>query len=451
VRRSPIRRQRAPDISSGRLHPAVRAGQKKSPDGGTGRRPDVAHERAQAGDHDEPKPRAALLARPRPIGLGDTGAMTAGTQRRDPADGSPAPSLAAAELDRLRAGVTDALGEFLDRQHAALAAMDPSLAPVVDEVCALAEGGKRLRPAFAYWGWRGARDTGATAPEDEAAVVRAVAALEFVHASALVHDDVMDGARTRRGRPATHIGFASRHAVEELNGDQNVFGTGAAILVGDLALVWSDELLRRSGISPEALTRARAVWDTMRTEVTAGQYLDLLRAAGGLPGPHGAVKVARYKSAGYTVQRPLQLGAAIAGAGPDVVEACTAIGLPLGEAFQLRDDVLGVFGDPAVTGKSADDDLREGKQTLLIALAEEQADAAGRRLLGELLGNQDAGPEEFDALRGLLESTGARSRVEERITERTALARSAIAAAPIAADARAALDALAVAATSRTA
>jgi geranylgeranyl diphosphate synthase type I len=392
---------------------------------------------------------AALLTRSRTIGLGNTGPVTAGTQHRGPAASSPAPPLAAAELDRLRTAVSDALSGFLTRQRETLAAMDPSLISVVDEVCAVAEGGKRLRPAFAYWGWRGARD-GADA-EDEAAVLTAVAALEFVHASALVHDDVMDGAHTRRGRPATHVGFASRHSAEELDGDRDLFGTGAAILVGDLALVWSDELLRRSGLSPAALTRARAVWDTMRTEVTAGQYLDLLRAAGGLPGPDGALTVARYKSAGYTVQRPLQLGAAIAGAGPEIAEAYTAIGLPLGEAFQLRDDVLGVFGDPTVTGKSADDDLREGKQTLLIALAEEAADAAGRRLLEDLLGNADAGSEEFDALRGLLESTGARARVEERISERTALARAGIAAAPIADDARAALDALAVAATSRTA
>jgi geranylgeranyl diphosphate synthase, type I len=374
--------------------------------------------------------------------------VTAGTQERKPAPTDPDPTVAGAELDRLRAAVSAALADFLDRQRETLAGMDASLVPVADEVRALAEGGKRLRPAFAYWGWRGA--SGGTG-EDDDAVLRAVAALEFVHASALVHDDVMDGAHTRRGRPATHIGFAARHTTEDLAGDRRLFGTGAAILVGDLALVWSDELLRRSGLSPAALTRARAVWDTMRTEVTAGQYLDLLRAAGGLPGPDGALTVARYKSAGYTVQRPLQLGAAIAGAGPEVAEAYTAIGLPLGEAFQLRDDVLGVFGDPAVTGKSADDDLREGKQTLLIALAEETADESGRRMLDRLLGNADAGPEEFDALRTLLELTGARARVEERITERTALARSAIAAAPLADDARAALDALAVAATSRTA
>jgi geranylgeranyl diphosphate synthase type I len=394
-------------------------------------------------------PGPALLQRSRTTELGNTGHVTVGTQHRQFPAAPFAPPLAAAELDRLRESVSAALSAFLDRQRETLAAMDPSLGPVVDEVCAVAEGGKRLRPAFAYWGWRGARDQ-ATA-EDEAAVLTAVAALEFVHASALVHDDVMDGAHTRRGRPATHVGFASRHTVGDLSGDRELFGTGAAILIGDLALVWSDELLRRSGLSAAALARARAVWDTMRTEVTAGQYLDLLRAAGGLPGADGALTVARYKSAGYTVQRPLQLGAAIAGAGPEVTEAYTAIGLPLGEAFQLRDDVLGVFGDPLVTGKSADDDLREGKQTLLIALAEQAADEAGRGLLDRSLGNADAGPEEIEALRALLESTGARARVEERITERTALARSAIAAAPLADDARAALDALAVAATSRTA
>jgi geranylgeranyl diphosphate synthase, type I len=393
----------------------------------------------------------ALLPRLRPVGLGNTEPVTAGTQQRGTATRRPAPPLAAAELDRLREAVTEALTDFLGRQRATLAAMDPSLAPVVDEVCALAGGGKRLRPAFAYWGWRGARAATTEPAEDEAAVLRAVAALEFVHASALVHDDVMDGAETRRGRPSTHIGFAARHTDESLTGDRELFGTGAAILVGDLALVWSDEVLRRSGISPAALSRARGVWDTMRTEVTAGQYLDLLRAGGGLPGPDGALKVARYKSAGYTVQRPLQLGAAIAGAGTDVVEAFTAIGLPLGEAFQLRDDVLGVFGDPTVTGKSADDDFREGKQTLLIALAAQEADGAGLRLLQDCLGNADCGPEQFDALRRLLQTTGALARVEERIAERTDLARSAIAAAPIAVDARAALDALAVAATTRTA
>jgi geranylgeranyl diphosphate synthase type I len=359
--------------------------------------------------------------------------------------------LSSADLPRIRGAVAAALTGFLEEQRAVLTGMDPALGPVVDEVTAVADGGKRLRPAFAYWGWRGTVEAVTGPAEDDSAVLRAVAALEFVHASALVHDDVMDGALTRRGRPATHVGFAGRHADESLTGDGETFGVGAAILVGDLALVWSDELLRRSGISAAALARARSVWDTMRTEVTAGQYLDLLRAAGGLPGAQGALTVARYKSAGYTVQRPLQLGAALAGAGPRAAEVYTAIGLPLGEAFQLRDDVLGVFGDPEVMGKSADDDLREGKRTLLVALAEEETDDDGRRLLDMCLGNPDCDAEELDALRRLIETTGARARVEQRIAEQTAQARAAIAEAPIAEEARAALDALAVAATSRTA
>jgi geranylgeranyl diphosphate synthase type I len=378
--------------------------------------------------------------------------VTVGTQQRATTiDGPVAPPLAAADLDRLRGAVETALRAFLTEQRATLAGMAAELEPVADEVAAVAGGGKRLRPAFAYWGWRGFADPADPAAETDDAVLRAVAALELVHTSALVHDDVMDAAVTRRGRPATHVGFADRHGGLSLDGDGTAFGVGAAILVGDLALVWSDELLRRSGISAAALARARTVWDTMRTEVTAGQYLDLLRAAGGLPGPAGALTVARYKSAGYTVQRPLQLGAALAGAGPDALETCSTIGLPLGEAFQLRDDVLGVFGDPAVTGKSADDDLREGKRTLLVALTEESTDGAGRALLAGALGNSAAGAEELDGVRALMTGCGALARVEERIAGQTARAREAIAAAPLAEDARRALDALAVAATTRTA
>jgi geranylgeranyl diphosphate synthase, type I len=392
----------------------------------------------------------------RPAELGNTRSVTVGTQQRDtPLDSSPGPlavpALAAADLDRVRAAVESALHSFLTEQRETLAGMAAELVPVADEVAAVAGGGKRLRPAFAYWGWRGFVDTTDPAAEPDDAVLRAVAALELVHSSALVHDDVMDGADTRRGRPATHVGFSGRHDGADLDGDAALFGVGAAILVGDLALVWSDELLRRSGISADALARTRPVWDTMRTEVTAGQYLDLLRAAGGLPGPAGALTVARYKSAGYTVQRPLQLGAALAGAGPAALEVCTAIGLPLGEAFQLRDDVLGVFGDPAVTGKSADDDLREGKQTLLVALTEEATDDAGRALLAGALGNSAAGTAELDGVRSLMTRSGALARVEERIAEQTTRAREAIAAAPLAPDACRALDALAVAATTRAA
>jgi geranylgeranyl diphosphate synthase type I len=351
--------------------------------------------------------------------------------------------------------VEDALRRFFADRRDEAAAIGPACVDAVTELeTYVLRGGKRVRPTFAWLGWLGAGGDESADGATAELVARVGAALELFHAAALIHDDIIDRSDTRRGAPSAHRLFERLHENSGWLRRADEFGSASAILLGDLILGWSDELLDE-GLDAmpdrDAARAARAEFVRMRTEVTAGQYLDLLRAAGGLPGPQGALTVARYKSAGYTVQRPLQLGAAIAGAGPEVADACTAIGLPLGEAFQLRDDVLGVFGDPAVTGKSADDDLREGKQTLLIALAEEAADESGRRLLDRLLGNADAGPEEFDALRRLLEFTGARARVEERITERTALARSAIAAAPLADDARAALDALAVAATSRTA
>ena len=183
----------------------------------------------------------------------------------------------------------------------------------------------------------------------------------------------------RPARPRTSASPPGTAATAS-TGDGDAFGTGAAILVGDLALVWSDELLGRSGISADGADPGpRRSGTRCAPRSPPASTSTCCAPPAGCPGPQGALTVARYKSAGYTVQRPLQLGAAIAGAGPEVAEACTAIGLPLGEAFQLRDDVLGVFGDPAVTGKSADDDLREGKQTLLVALAEERADDAGRR------------------------------------------------------------------------
>lgn len=195
-------------------------------------------------------PRTTLAPGWRPAGWSDTGTVTAGTQDLDAADQLSAvdlDDLAAVDLERLRAAVAAALEGFLATQRRTLTGMDAALTAITEEMSALARGGKRLRPAFAYWGWRGATADAGGPPEDEAAVLRAVAALEFVHVSALVHDDVMDGASTRRGRPATHLGFASRHDEHALDGDPAAFGVGAAILVGDLALVWSDELLRCSG------------------------------------------------------------------------------------------------------------------------------------------------------------------------------------------------------------
>jgi geranylgeranyl diphosphate synthase, type I len=355
---------------------------------------------------------------------------------------------AAAVLARadLRGRVHATLAAFLTRQGERLAAIDPAaLAPVLEAARVLLLGsGKRLRPAFAYWGYRGAGGA------DSAEVVAAVSALELVQASALIHDDVMDGSDTRRGEPAAHRRFAALHRADGWRGDPDSFGTAAAILLGDLCLVWSDELLHSSGVAPAALARARPVFDEMRSEVTVGQYLDVRAQAAGDSSVRRASLVARYKSAKYTVERPLLLGAALAGAGPELRAAYSGYGLPLGEAFQLRDDVLGVFGDPAVTGKPAGDDLREGKRTYLIAATLEAVDASTAAEIERRLGDPALAAEDVAALRAAITGSGALARTERRIAELTETALAALATADVDPEAEGVLRALASAATTRT-
>ncbi|GAB4104056.1 polyprenyl synthetase family protein [Micromonospora taraxaci] len=344
----------------------------------------------------------------------------------------------------LRQRVDKALTEFLAGQRARLAAVDDALVPVAEAIEAFVlGGGKRLRPAFAYWGFRGAGGV------DGEPVLAALASLEFVQASALMHDDLMDRSDTRRGEPAVHRRFAARHRQAGWGGDPDSFGDAAALLLGDLCLVWSDELLHSAGLDPWVLARARPVFDEMRTEVTVGQYLDVLTQATGDTSVERASKVARYKSAKYTVERPLLLGAALADATADVRTAYSAYGLPLGEAFQLRDDVLGVFGDPALTGKPAGDDLREGKRTYLVAAAVETTDDAGRELLLGRLGDPELDEEGVARLRELITASGALARTEQRIVTLTDSALAALAAVDLDTEARQALVDLAIAATRR--
>ncbi|MFI6258715.1 polyprenyl synthetase family protein [Micromonospora zamorensis] len=344
----------------------------------------------------------------------------------------------------LRQRVDKALTEFLAGQRGRLAAVDDALVPVAEAIEAFVlGGGKRLRPAFAYWGFRGAGGV------DGDQVVTALAALEFVQASALIHDDLMDRSDTRRGEPAVHRRFAARHRQSGWGGDPDGFGDAAALLLGDLCLVWSDELLHSSGLDLQALARARPVFDEMRTEVTVGQYLDVLTQATGDTSVERASKVARYKSAKYTVERPLLLGAALADATADVRTAYSAYGLPLGEAFQLRDDVLGVFGDPALTGKPAGDDLREGKRTFLVAAAGEATDDAGRELLFSRLGDPELDEQGVARLRELITASGALARTEQRIVTLTDAALAALTAVDLDTEARQALVDLAIAATRR--
>jgi geranylgeranyl diphosphate synthase type I len=344
----------------------------------------------------------------------------------------------------LRQRVTKAVGVFLARQRPRLDAISIDLAPVADTLEAfLLDGGKRLRPAFAYWGWRGAGG------EDSEAIVAAAAALEWLQASALIHDDVMDGSDTRRGRPAVHRQFATLHRGEGWRGQPESFGTAAAILLGDFALIWADEMLNTSGLAPEALRRAQPVYDEMRTELMSGQYLDLLEQAMGGQSVERAMTVARYKSAKYTIERPLHLGAALAGADEEIVTAYSEYGLPLGEAFQLRDDVLGVFGDPAETGKPAGDDLREGKSTVLVAETFARASADQAAVVRRYLGDPALSDEGVAELRQIITDTGALERTEHVIADLTERALRALDVPGLDPTAREVLHELAVAATAR--
>ncbi len=394
------------------------------------------------------------------VSPGNSGGRTGG----DRAGGDPA------GLSRIRLTVGQAIELFLGHQRAVLRDISEDMVPWFDAVDGLLAGGKRLRPAFCYWGWRAAG--GSDCPE----IYTAAAALELLQASALIHDDVMDASDTRRGRPAVHKQFASRHQAAGHAGSAEQFGAGAAILIGDALLAWTDQLYHSSGLPAEALRRGQPALDAMRTEVAAGQYLDLVNQASGSASVTAAMRVVTYKTAKYTIERPLHLGAALAGAqladrsSPDprpqgsqplpadtdaharaatVTGTCSAYGLPLGIAFQLRDDVLGIFGDPVRTGKPVTGDIREGKQTVLVALARERASAVQSRLLDRHLGDRTLSDAAAAEVRTVIIDTGALAECEAMIAASAKEAVGALDGAPIPAEARAALTALAVMATDR--
>jgi len=348
-------------------------------------------------------------------------------------------------LDRcdLRQRVQKALDEFLGRQLPVLDEVSPELNPLTDALADLLAGGKRLRPAFCFWGFRGAGGA------DSEPVVVAAASLELFQACAIVHDDVMDGSDTRRGQPAVHRRFAALHRTEGWLGSPDSFGTGAAVLLGDLCLSWSEEMLSSSGLPDVVLQRGRPVFAQMRTELMGGQYLDLLEQARGGGSVQRALRVARYKSAKYTIEKPLHLGAVLAGAGPEVLAGYSRFGLPLGEAFQLRDDVLGVFGDPSQTGKPTGDDLREGKRTVLVALALEAASPAQAAVIRRHLGDPHLSDQGVADLRQVLSETGAARQVERMVESLLAESLAGLRRAPVQEPARTVLEQLAVAATTR--
>jgi geranylgeranyl diphosphate synthase, type I len=311
-------------------------------------------------------------------------------------------------------------------------------------------GGKRVRPAFAYWGWRAvAHDPDPNDPE----MLRLFGSLELLHACALVHDDVIDESATRRGLPTVHMHFADMHKSSGWRGSARQFGVSAAILLGDLALVWADDIVATADVTPDTRQRVQRVWADIRTEVLGGQYLDIVAEAGGVDSIASAMTVNTYKTASYTVSRPLQMGVAAAASRPDMLATFHEFGTDLGVAFQLRDDVLGVFGDPAVTGKPSGDDLRSGKRTVLLAEAVERAEAADPAA-AELLRNSIGTELSEGQVRELCEvitSVGALAAVEGRIEELSRRAVAILSAAPIAEEAKTGLLELARLAANRSA
>ena len=367
------------------------------------------------------------------------------TEAPQPAPASPL------DAEDVRARVDRALAALLDQELSALGFLGSDNGPVSDALSRFAlEGGKRLRPAFVYWGYRGAGGA-ADGPEADAAI-RACCSVELLHVCALIHDDIMDGSEVRRGRPAMHVGFAGLHRGLAWRGDPAAFGEGAAMLMGDLAFTWADVALAEAGLPDDRLAAALRVFNRLRSELMGGQYLDLIEARRGAPDEDAVRRVLTYKSGKYTIERPLHLGHALAAGPPGLASDYSAYGLPLGEAFQLRDDILGVFGAPEVTGKPAGDDLREGKETYLVMLARRRADRAGRQVLEGALGNAKLSEDDVAEVRRLLADCGALEATEARIGELLGEAKTALAAARgIDETARATLAALADHVTDRSA
>lgn len=306
------------------------------------------------------------------------------------------------------------------------------------------EGGKCVRSMFMYVGWL-------CGAEDDAAALRAAASLELLHAFALLQDDVMDESTMRRGRPSGHVAFARWHREIGLSGSPGRFGESAAVLLGDLCLVWAAQMMRESGVSATALDRVWPRYDAMRTELAIGQFTDLINDAGGFPTLDKVLEVARRKSGNYTVRRPLEMGAAMAGCGERVLTKLAVYGDAIGEAFQMRDDVLGIFGSPGVTGKPIGSDLAERKATSVVAAAYHLADATLRRDLRELMSAPDLDTDDVRRWRDLIAATGAVEWIERRIDARLTRALNLIDHSDIRPAVRTALGLMAAACTERAA
>ncbi|MGW2490452.1 polyprenyl synthetase family protein [Streptomyces sp. NPDC001606] len=342
---------------------------------------------------------------------------------------------AAAFKDR----VDQVLHRFVAQEADLLADVDPGLAPVAEQLEAAVTDGKRLRAAFCYWGWR------AAGQPDSEALLRAAASMELVHAAAVVHDDLIDDSPLRHGRPTAHVALRGAAAAHPR---PDAAARSLAMLVGDLLMALAGQLFATSGLPAAFLARARPLWSLLARELIAGECLEILHT-GAVPDTTASLKVIRYKTAKYTVEQPLLIGGTLAGAGEPLRAGYSAYGLPLGEAFQLRDDLLGLFGDPALTGKADTDDVRGCRPTALLAETWRIAGPDERRRLRELLDDDGADPAGVDAVREVMRRLGAPDRVEKMIAARVEQALDALQELTVPAPAADALAALARAATVR--
>lgn len=350
-----------------------------------------------------------------------------------------------------RDAVQTAITGFLDARREEVSAIGPELDLPLDLAKVFTGGGKRVRPAFCYWG----RIAAGGAPDDVDALVRAAASLDLMHVSALMHDDVMDASDTRRGVPAAHLQFEKLHRERGGRGNAEAFGRAGAILLGDLLLVWSEEMLANAGIPADRLTPSRPLIEAMRTEVTCGQFLDVIAQSAPATADLDealvtANRVVEYKTNRYTVQRPLQFGAALGGADQELLDQLAAFASPIGRAFQFRDDLLGIFGDEQLTGKPAGDDLREGKRTVLVAHALAQAPSDQAAELDAMLGDAGLSRDQVERGRRIITDSGAKEAVEQTIDEAFEAAMQALAKARVTDEGRIALAALAEACVRRS-
>ncbi|MHA7986338.1 polyprenyl synthetase family protein [Rathayibacter sp. CAU 1779] len=345
------------------------------------------------------------------------------------------------ESNRLIDLVDDRIGRFLESRESIVLSIAPEVGPLAAFSRQFLSGGKRFRALFCYWGYRAVRDARDAGESDRLdSVVGTAAALELFHAAALVHDDIIDSSDTRRGAPSAHRRFEALHRENGWEGSAADFGTGSAVLLGDLLLGFSDDLLAETlseGVSSDRAKGVRREFGRMRAEVIAGQYLDILEERSWRTGREEdllprAERVIVFKSAKYSVQAPLVLGGLLAGGTLGQLDTLREFGLPLGIAFQLRDDLLGVFGDSEVTGKPSGDDLREGKRTVLVALARKTLPSSARNVLDELLGDPDLNDDQIRMLQSTIDSSGATAEVERMIKLNVQRANHALDDAPLA-------------------